>query len=43
MKYRNKKRKAAIWILEQICKPLKARVSGLRNFEGPDSYKEINE
>lgn len=43
MKYRNKKRKAAIWILEQICRPLKARATGLRNFEGANSYKEINE
>jgi hypothetical protein len=43
MKYRNRKRKTAIWILEQICKPLKARITGLRDFEGPGSYMEVNE
>lgn len=40
MKRRNEKRKAAIWILKEICKPLTFRITGIRE---PDSYQEINE
>lgn len=43
MKYRNEKRKAAIWILSTIIKPRTARVTGLRNFKNIGSYEEVNE
>ena len=40
MKHRNKKRKAAIWILEEICKPGTYRIIGIYE---PDNYQKINE
>lgn len=40
MKYRNQKRKAAIWILKEICKPRTFRITAI---DEPDNYQKINE
>jgi len=40
MSYRNDKRRTAIWILKQLCKPSKMTITGIQH---PDRHEEINE